>query len=51
MLGRVLKTHPRYLSYFLNPFKLNASFLYLLETSEKLRFPDVFRRYRNQTFD
>ena len=35
---------------FINSFYPNAPFLYLLETSENLCFPDVFTRFRKWTF-
>ena len=33
----------------INPFSINVPFLYPLETSENLRYSEVFRRYRSGT--
>ena len=34
---------------FVNPFSTSVPLLYLLKTSENLRFSDVFRGYRSGT--
>ena len=40
---------PNY-TFVFNPLKANIPFLHPLKTSGNLRFFDVFRRYRNETF-
>ena len=40
-----------YLLIFINPVKPNVSFPYPMKTLESQRFSDVFRLYRNETFD
>ena len=37
------------LQKIINPFQLNAPFLYSLKPSENLWFSDIFRSYRNET--
>ena len=37
--------------FFINPLMFSVTFLYPLKTSQKCRFPDIFKENKNVTLD